>query len=331
MSEFDPGEMRFERDVRAVLAERARTPLPASLYEAARTEPAAHVRAHRAMSSFLIGASGLAVVLALSAALVLVYAKGPAGPGAGPRTFDWATGVVTLEANTVAIHVGDKAFSPPADAALHSDPGSSTYRTLEMSWSEQGIEMRLNIYLAADDSNWWVSEIRTYDGLTPGNWIYYQAPSVKAARGDSYEGNLDLNGTSDASSGRLTINGLRLTAFAALKPQTCTPAGPTAPPGNAPAGAKFNPDLSGLSIATGMDAAEAGAELDSAGICYEFRYEYPASNQGQIWCTNPPGVIREWTFDSAGRLLVFVEAPPDETIAPDAPQSVNCGSAYGTP
>jgi hypothetical protein len=54
---------------------------------------------------------------------------------------------------------------------VHSDPGDRRYRTLEVTWRERGVEMRMNIYFAADDTHWWATEVRVYDGSADGDWI----------------------------------------------------------------------------------------------------------------------------------------------------------------
>lgn len=214
MKDFESNAVAFENDLRAVLADRARRPVPPSLYAATRTAPTVVERARRSLFSLAVGVGGVAMVLAIGAVLVLVYAGVPAGPAAGPRAFDWDTGLVSLEANSVTIVAGGATFHPPTDASLHSDPGSATYRTLEMEWSEQGAGMRLYFYFAADNNDWWVTEIRTYDGQSPSDWIYYQAPQVRAPLGQSYVGDLDLTGSGGAVPGELKVKDMRLEAFA---------------------------------------------------------------------------------------------------------------------
>ena len=54
---------------------------------------------------------------------------------------------------------------------VHSDPGTLTYRTLEATWRENGVEMRLNMYFAGDAASTWVEEVRIYDGEVDGKWL----------------------------------------------------------------------------------------------------------------------------------------------------------------
>ena len=334
----------FEHDLRATLVARATYDVPASLYATARRLPEEAGRGMpsrirrlltwrggtlRTVVSAATAVVGVVLIAVIGGLLVVSYAGRPMLPGAGgERAFAWQTSVASLEANSVAIEANGSVFRPPVDASIHSDPGDSTYRTLEMEWTEQGLEQRLYIYFAADDTDWWVSEIRTRDGRNPAEWVYYQAPQIRAPRGESYVGDLDLDGRGDNGDARLRITDLRLTAFTpgtGIQYQPgCQPAGPTQPPGDGPVLSMVNPDLSQLGIEAGMTAVSADAKLSSAGLCHDFRYDYPASNYGQIWCSPPPGKVANWAFGSTGQLILFVEAGPTVTLAPDAPLMVGC-------
>lgn len=112
------------------------------------------------------------------------------------------------------------------DFLVQSNPGDD-YRTLEVTWLERGIEMKLNIYLAADARRWWATEIWAYDGGVPPtgpHWIVYNGsgrplPSgriFESPRGKAWTGDLKLTGVAQGSSdviGELEIAGIRLTAF----------------------------------------------------------------------------------------------------------------------
>ena len=277
------------------------------------------------------------MVLVLGAALVFSYFGRPIGPGSGgSRTFHWSTSVASLEANSVSIHADDSVFTPQANATVHSDPGTPTYRTLEMSWAEQGVPMNMNIYFAADSENWWVTEIRTYNGRSPGDWIYYESPAIKAPLGDSYVGDVNLDSTSSDSnaSGRLTIAGLRLTAFEPGSGVTwqpgCQPAAPAAsgvPDAQAEA-STGQIDLSRYGVSAGMTAGAADHALTDAKICHDFRLNYvigAAAGYAQVWCTAPDGDVANWAVGSEGQVILFVNAAPGRTLAPSAPEIVNCG------
>jgi hypothetical protein len=281
----------------------------------------------------------VAVVGVLGAVMVWGYGlqmPGSSGAGSGPRQFDWHTQVASLEADSVTIAAGGRTFRVPADAQVHSDPGDATYQTLELDWSEQGIEQRLYMYFAADNANWWISEIRTYNGAQAAEWIYYDAPQVATPRGTSYVSSLDLSGTGNGIgvTGELRIADMRLTAFApgtgVVFQPGCQPAEPAATPGDQPAPPRpLNPDLSRYGIQLGMVASLADSRLTAAGICHDFRYEYAASGYAQVWCAAPAGNVSSWLFGSSGEVILFVQASPAEMLAPDASLLVGCSGAPG--
>lgn len=96
---------------------------------------------------------------------------------------DWVTPQVSFKADDFYIDVGGRGYHPGTnETTVHSDPGSSIYTTLEVTWFENNTEMRLNIYFAADQNNWWISEIRTYNGENPGNWIIHRTTNPNRIR-----------------------------------------------------------------------------------------------------------------------------------------------------
>lgn len=97
-------------------------------------------------------------------------------PTLSPLPISLKTDQVSLQADNFFIKIDDKIFRPGANFELHSDPGKPTFdtNTLELRWFEDKTEMRLFIYFSIDSNNQWkVTEMRTYDGKTPGNWLYY--------------------------------------------------------------------------------------------------------------------------------------------------------------
>ncbi len=130
-------------------------------------------------------------------------------PEAPRHSIDWRTNVVSLTATNLAIDADGRSFVGEKPILLHSDPGSSRYWTLEATWHEDGVEMRLFIYFAADDTSWWATEIRTYDGHRPANWIEYLGTFFKRPLGQAYLGDLDVT-SSDPLPGRLVLDGLSI-------------------------------------------------------------------------------------------------------------------------
>jgi hypothetical protein len=129
--------------------------------------------------------------------------------------------------------------------------------------------------------------------------------------------------------GRLRIDGMTLRAFEAgtVPPafDDCRAAGPgRTNPFGPPVAHPIHPDLSALGIEEGMEASAVGSKLVAQGICHEFRLEFPSINRGQIWCTAPPGKVREFAFGSSGQVLVFIEDATSLPLDTELPQVVGC-------
>jgi hypothetical protein len=93
-------------------------------------------------------------------------------PSAHP--IKWSTPYASLTASDFYIQAnGKKFYGTPTSVSVHSDPGDQNYTTLEMTWNENNVEMRLFIYFKQIDGKWSVTEMRTYDGQPSGNWFYY--------------------------------------------------------------------------------------------------------------------------------------------------------------
>jgi hypothetical protein len=112
---------------------------------------------------------------------------------AGPVQIAWDTKVVSLSARAFEIDVRGKTFraaTPTVDVT--SDPGTPTYRTLEATWKENGVAMRMNIYFAGDSSATWAEEIRISDGEDAGGWLTGRGIFFKAPLGAAWTGDADI-------------------------------------------------------------------------------------------------------------------------------------------
>lgn len=235
----------------------------------------------------------------------------------------WDSGSVRFEADAFELRVGDRVFRGIGPAEVRSDPGDEAYRTLEVVWSEQGVEQRMNLYFGADESDWWISEVRTYDGFVDGEWIDYLQVGemddrmLSTPRGSSYEGDVQFVGWGRVP-GELLVEGLRLTAFApGTGPAAHTDCRFAVAPGLAesvrPTDEGQPLDDAGIEQ---MSAAEVEAVLRELGVCFEFRYSYPTgpeidgSQEGysERWCTAPPaGRVEEALYGGDGAIIIFVE------------------------
>ena len=224
----------------------------------------------------------------------------------------WSDAGVHLEADAMRIKTNGLVFKGPG--ALISMGGfvdESDIAELEGQWKEHGKLMRLRFELRSDGTDWWITRMRTYDGVSPdGEYLDYGGlkDSTRTPVGQSFEADLDLPATGGdrpalASKARLRIDGLRLTAFApGTRPAPLTGCEPL--PSDAGVAAKVNKhervDYFGEgALLHGLDQlspAEASRRLTDLGICHEFRYQYPLADHGpytgfsERWCTLPTAV-----------------------------------------
>jgi len=159
-------------------------------------------------------------------------------PGLTPKptpvgnSVGWITGNVHLSASNFYLNIdGNNLFiDNNSTLSIHSDPGNSVYTTLETTWEENGVEMRLFMYFSRDPSTnrWRVTEIRTYNGSNPGNWLFYPGFEGTDAGSAYYTGNANYY----SNDGRGVVHFENLTLqlyFAGISTPTPTP-GITPPP-----------------------------------------------------------------------------------------------------
>lgn len=228
----------------------------------------------------------------------------------------WETISASLEADAVEMRWGDCFFSGVGPSFVSSDPGDPEYRTLEIEWLEQGAGARLNIYFAADETDWWVTEIRTPAGEfhDHDSMPYDLGEMFRTPRGESFEGDVRLP---HPGGGELVIHGLRLTAFTpGTGPGPLVDCGPAV---TARKDVRKDPlqkgqPLHGSGIRK-MTPEVAEALLRERGYCFTFRYD------GGRWCTAPPGgKVQDLAYLPDGEVVVFVhddEPHPYEEVPPE--------------
>jgi hypothetical protein len=142
--------------------------------------------------------------------------------GAPKPKFSFVTPQVSLTANEFSIDVGGKTFtSAGVDVSLNSDPGDANYQTLELTWSEHDIEMRLNLTFKSDGNEWWSDQIQTYNGKGNGEgaeWVTFTGNFFRSPLGSSFVGTFDQTATEGGVASRIQIGGLELHAFLELGP-----------------------------------------------------------------------------------------------------------------
>jgi hypothetical protein len=240
-----------------------------------------------------------------------VVPSASAAPSSSPApAVHWKTQVVDLAADAFAVAANGLDFTTAgAEPEVHSDPGSADYWTLELIWTEHDREQRLFMYFGSDGTDWWVDEIRTYDGYEEGEWIYAYGPFFKTPLGETYEGDVRIDllgrgrpGDPDTNvPGVLTIEGMRLRGpedVAALPPDGGVavdrdPFGKGGP-------------LKGSGILR-LPPAQALERLLEEGYRVAFRL-YPDPGDDFDPTIPPQGVIQRADVDPYGNILLFVVA-----------------------
>jgi hypothetical protein len=128
----------------------------------------------------------------------------------------WETNAVSLEADHFLIVAdGDTFFANVSGVEVSSDPGDSVYCSLEITWHEKDVEMRLYIYFYSDGVDWWSDEFRTYDGKTQAEWIYYYGRFFESPVGTAFTGDFEevSSDTGNTYTGKVYFQSLTLQAF----------------------------------------------------------------------------------------------------------------------
>jgi len=152
---------------------------------------------------------------ALYLVVILLWTAGCSGgeptqaDGSVPRRtgIDWRTEATLFRAAAIEIDAGGKQFTVVTDA-VQINPGMANpvaYTTLEAIWLEHGVEMRVNVYLHSDGTEWWSDEIRHYDGAAQGDWITYKGDFFRSPVGMPFEGDLTV--------GTLVLHDVFMTSF----------------------------------------------------------------------------------------------------------------------
>lgn len=156
---------------------------------------------------FIVVAIPVTVALALAQQEIRSRASEyPATPATPPNTqgklFSRGTDHVYLRAEEVSININGKVFNPAkgTDLIVNSNapfPPEMNKTTLEFIWQENGVEMRMFIYIEKDNqNNWFVSQIWTYNGTQDGKWVYFDGfPGAKVGEALE-ESNLNLSSNS---------------------------------------------------------------------------------------------------------------------------------------
>jgi hypothetical protein len=277
------------------------TPAPPSFDDLGRPAPADRWRAGPMVAAAAIVVLGVGGIVAVGGG-----DRGPAtqqaSSSAGTQDvseFHWATPTVTLDAASVEVITSDRTWVPTDDLVVVGDPGRpNESTTLELTWHDDGIEQRVFLYFASDGVDWWVREIRTYDGQVDGEWVEPSAQGeyFRSPLGSAFVGDLDLP--------NLQIKGMTLEAF--LPPVVCdNPITPIALVADYP------------TINSGIGGAVATFQMIDTTTCTpvpvaDFQFEY-VSDDPAIVKVDPPEVVDGYP-EIKSRVELNLLAPGSTTV-----------------
>jgi hypothetical protein len=288
-----------------------------------------------AVGALLIAGIGSGVIGGAGGRAGATATPGPSDGGAAaapanavPDQIAWKTDVAVLAAKAFSVQAGDKTFSARVPAEVTSDPGDATDRTLEATWTEQGVEMRHTLYFGGDATTWRVSEIRAYDGNAGPNakWMtaigrWFQSPIGQAWTGDI---DVPLTGEGTGTAGRLHLAGATIATRAVDNVTEPIAGGQAVGENDRPFAAGGRLHCSGI---LQMAPADAEGALLSLGYRLSWRRETttgPNMGYAEAMPHAPDGVIvGEPAGGSSGELILFV-APFGDLRAVAIPYPSDC-------
>ncbi len=248
---------------------------------------------------------------------------GPTGAAAPanaiPAQINWKSDVALLTAQGFSVQAGDKTFSGRAPAQVQSDPGNATYRTLEATWNEQGVQMRVNLYFSGDATSWWVSEIRAYDGkaMPKAEWMTAIGKWFQSPIGQPWTGDIDVPLKGVGIGGSLHLAGATVATHAVDNVTEPLGGGKALGPNDRPF------DAGGQLHCTGilqMAPADAEGALLSLGYRLSWRRVTttgPNTGYAEALAHAPDGVIiEEPAPGSQGEMIMFVAPFGDPKARP---------------
>jgi len=103
----------------------------------------------------------------------------------------WKTAYNEFSSSNFYIQIGEKLFLGSDSVRVSSDPGVDR-STLELIWTEKGIEMRMNFYFEKIGNGMWqMYDLRTYNA-TGSDWIYYNTNDSNGNQVKSLVGQRDF-------------------------------------------------------------------------------------------------------------------------------------------
>jgi hypothetical protein len=270
----------------------------------------------------LVGVGAL-LLAALGGGALGVGSRPTAGLGANQLPIQWHTQVVDFAATSLRIEADGQAFvlgSGASPVDVQSDPGNATSRTLEATWREHGVEMRLSLYFDGDAASSWVREIRIYDGRPQPDWVTWTGEWFRAPVGVTWTGDLDLS----APAGSLHIAGLVLSSTAFDGIEEPIAGGIILPVNSRPFAVGEPLHCSGI-----LQLSPKDAEAVLLGLGYRLGWRLdtttgPNTGYAEPMKTAPAGVIHQEPVAGVdGELVIFV-APFGDPKATPLPFPADC-------
>lgn len=159
------------------------------------------------------------VAMAVSGAVWIAVRRVDPPRAADRPAIDWSSSDVRFTMASFLIDAGGPQFVGEADDRDIDSSSLEDEGQYEAAWTEHGVEMRLNVYLQRDATEWWVTDIWTYDGSADGEWLYAEGEDIREPLGEAFVGDIDLSLVADLNSlnagrtGRLTMRGVTLLPF----------------------------------------------------------------------------------------------------------------------
>lgn len=275
---------------------------------------------------FALVAVGAVLLVALGGGVLGAGGSATTGLGSNGNAIQWTTDVVDFQADDFWIQANGRRFTAAVpQVGLNSDPGNATYRTLEATWQEHGVEMRLNLYFGGDESSWWVSEIRIYDGKPRGEWVTWTGTWFRAPIGAAWTGDLELS----APGGTLHMGGLVLRSMPFD--------GVNEPVGGGialPADARPFSKGGALYCSGILQLAPKEAELALLGLGYRLSWRLdtttgPNTGFSEVMANAPAGVIHQEPLPGTGGELIVFVAPFGDPQAVPLPFPSDCPAVDG--
>lgn len=128
----------------------------------------------------------------------------------------WKTAYNEFSSSNFYIQIGETQFLGAGNVRVHSDPGIDR-STLELEWTENGIQMRLYFYFEKIENGMWqMYDLRTYNAKG-SDWIYYKVADANGNPVKSLVGQRDYRDErvflSEDGSAKIYCKDCSITAF----------------------------------------------------------------------------------------------------------------------